>query len=226
MCACLILLKSGLVWEWALEHLHGTAKEEKKIFRVGPCSVIAWTHFLTGPLVRPGFYLLLECSPSNTSYNMSTCSNPQMAFHLTHDTRGNQAPKKPTRRIPEHFPPSVRPSTICTGGSQHPPPTFTAFKPHWLSRCSSIHQACAPPWGASGLDAPDPSRTLSPRHPLLTTCSTLRWVTVCPATPLHSRNVSSMERPLWSVFFLLYLQCSLQPPAHSRCSVNVCGMTE
>lgn len=29
VCACLILLKSGLVWEHALEHLHGTAEKKR-----------------------------------------------------------------------------------------------------------------------------------------------------------------------------------------------------
>lgn len=87
VCACLILLKSGLVWEHALEHLHGTA-EKKKIFRVGHFSVIARTHFLTGPPAHPGFYLPLEYSFSNTSYNMSTCSNPQTTFHLIHTSEG------------------------------------------------------------------------------------------------------------------------------------------
>lgn len=83
-------------------------------------------------------------------------------FPFDSHKRGNQAPKKPTRRIPECFLPSVRPSTVCTGGLGTPHPTFTAFKPHWFSRCSSIHQARAPTWGASGLDAPHPSRILSP----------------------------------------------------------------
>ena len=148
-----------------------------------------------------------------------------MAFHLTH-TREGIKPQRNQQENPRALP------TFCEalhhlywGVSELPThlhclQASLAF-PMFLntsSMCSSL--------GASGLDARDPSRTLSPRHPLLITCSTLRWVTACPATPLHSRNVSSMERPLWSVFFFLYLQCSLQPPAHSRRSVNVCGMTE
>lgn len=138
-------------------------------------------------------------------------------FPFDSHKRGNQAPKKPTRRIPECFLPSVRPSTVCTGGLGTPPPHLHCLQASLVFPMFLNTSSTCPYLGSLRTRCPPPLQDTQPQHPLLTTCSTLRRVTVCPAI---------MKRQLWPVSFPLYLQCSYQHPAHSRRSVNVCGMTE
>ena len=130
----------------------------------------------------------------------SLAQNPQMAFHLTHTSKGTKPKRNQNKESQSSsYPLWGTPPSVPGGGSALPTPPLLASSHAGFPDTPQYVKHVLLPWGLQNSLLPLPGFpalgilfSLPAHH--------LGWLLFAPSHP-HSRNVSSMKRGLLSVFF-------------------------